>query len=56
MFSGEAKIMGFYLYSQAEKSPPSEGLSRLLKLVSEQKITCMIEREASRNDVGFVAE
>ena len=56
IFSGEAKIMGFYLYSQAEKSPPSEGLSRLLKLVSEQKLTCMIEREASWNDVGIVAE
>ena len=55
MFSGEAKIMGFYLYSQAEKSPPSEGLSRLLKLVSEQKITCMIEKEASWDDVGVVA-
>ena len=56
MFSGEAKMMGFYLYSQAEKSPPSEGLSRLLQLVSEQKITCMIEKEASWDDVGIIAE
>ena len=55
MFSGEAKIMGFYLYSQAEKSPPSENLSRLLQLVSERKINCMIEREASWNEVGVVA-
>ena len=49
-------MMGFYLYSQAEKSPPSEGLSRLLQLVSEQKITCIIEKEASWDDVGIIAE
>ena len=56
MFSGESKIIGFYLYSQAEKSAPSENLTRLLQLVSEQKIKCMIEKEASWNEVGEVAD
>ena len=48
-------MMDFYLCSQAEKGPPREGLSRLLKLVSERKITCMIEKEVSWDDVGIVA-
>ena len=34
MFSGQAKVMGFYLYSQAEITPPSDNLPRLLRLVA----------------------
>lgn len=56
MFSGQAKVMGFYLYSQAEVTPPSDNLPRLLGLVADGRLSCGIEREASWDEVGRVAQ
>jgi NADPH:quinone reductase len=56
MFSGEAKIMGFFLYSQAETDPPSDNLPRLLRLVAEGRLDCGIQREASWDEAGQVAQ
>lgn len=56
MFSGQAKVMGFYLYSQAEVTPPSDNLPRLLRLVAEDRLNCGIERETSWNEAGQIAQ
>jgi len=56
MFSGQAKVMGFYLYSQAEITPPSDNLPRLLSLVASKRLDCGIEREASWDEAGRVAQ
>ncbi len=55
MFSGEAKIMGFYLHSQAERTPPNDNLPRLLNLIADGQLKCKIEKEANWNDVGKLA-
>ena len=55
MFSGQAKVMGFYLYSQAEITPPSDNLPRLLRLVAAGRLSCGIEREASWEESGAMA-
>lgn len=55
MFSGQAKVMGFYLYSQAEITPPSDNLPRLLRLVAGGRLDCGIERETSWEEAGRVA-
>ena len=56
MFSGQSKVMGFYLYSQAEITPPSDNLPRLLRLVADGRLNCGIEREASWDEAGRVAQ
>lgn len=56
MFSGQAKVMGFYLYSQAEITPPSDNLPRLLRLVADGRLDCGIEREASWGESGRMAQ
>lgn len=56
MFSGQAKVMGFYLYSQAEITPPSDNLPRLLSLVASKRLDCGIEREASWDEAGRIAQ
>jgi len=56
MFSGQAKVMGFYLYSQAEVTPPSDNLPRLLSLVASGRLNCGIEREASWDESGRIAQ
>ena len=56
MFSGQAKLMGFYLYSKAESDPPRDNLPRLLKLVAEGRLDCVIERETSWENVGSIAK
>ena len=55
MFSGQARIMGFYLYSKAESDPPAENLPRLLSLVASGKLDCGIEIEAPWTEAGQVA-
>jgi NADPH:quinone reductase len=56
MFSGQAKVMGFYLYSQAEITPPSDNLPRLLRLVADGRLNCGIERETTWDEVGQTAQ
>ena len=56
MFSGQAKLIGFYLYSKAESDPPCDNLPRLLKLVEEGRLNCGIARETSWENVGAVAK
>ena len=55
MFSGQARIMGFYLYSRAETDPPCENLPRLLSLVESGRLNCGIAIEASWREAGAVA-
>ena len=56
MFSGQAKVMGFYLYSQAEVTPPSDNLPRLLRLVADGRLNCGIKREGSWDEAGRMAQ
>jgi len=49
-------VMGFYLYSQAEVTPPSDNLPRLLSLVASGRLNCGIEREASWDESGRIAQ
>ncbi len=56
MFSGEARIMGFYLYSQAETDPPKDNLPRLLSLVAAGRLDCGIAVEASWCESGVIAQ
>jgi len=53
---GLARILGFHLYAKSESSPPSDNLPRLLALVGEGRLNCVIEREASWSEVGRVAQ
>ena len=55
MFSGQARVMGFYLYSRAETDPPSDNLPRLLRLVAAGRLDCGIEREAGWEEIGPAA-
>ena len=53
---GLAQIMGFHLYAKSETSPPSENLPRLLTLVENGSLNCVIERETSWDEINRVAE
>lgn len=53
---GLAQIMGFHLYAKSETSPPSENLPRLLTLIENGSLNCVIERETSWDEINRVAE
>ena len=53
---GLAQIMGFHLYAKSETSPPSENLPRLLTLIENGSLNCVIERESSWNEINRIAQ
>ena len=53
---GLAQIMGFHLYAKSETSPPSENLPRLLALIANGSLNCVIERETSWEEIDRVAK
>ena len=53
---GLAQMMGFHLYAKSASSPPSENLPRLLSLVADGRLNCVIEREASWTEINRVAQ
>lgn len=56
MTRGLAQIMGFHLYNKSESDPPSQHLARLLRLMETGRLTCPLGREASWEDIDFVAQ
>jgi NADPH:quinone reductase-like Zn-dependent oxidoreductase len=47
--------MGLHLYGKGESSPASVNLPRLLRLVADERLKCVISREASWQDIDKIA-
>lgn len=56
MTRGLAQITGFHLYAKSETHPPRDHLARLLRLMETGRLTCPLGREASWEEIDFVAQ
>lgn len=54
--TGGATLYGFILFHEVQSKPPSEGLTRLLRLVADGSLEPRIEIEAPWEEIGDVAE
>lgn len=55
MRRGLANVMGLHLYGKGESSPACINLPRLLRLVANKRLKCVISREASWKDIDKIA-